>query len=204
METHSHSAGSESFSESGQPYSNNHSSWSVDELLVDHRNKVSSEKTNLIAQPQCLKETLLGIWGKTGESMDNFVSRLTDERTRLEEIARQNDQRQYSLERLLPQFADVLEQADTPDESLQSQLVELYCILRAAFWENRFFDLIASDNRTDDVKRVDQVKTLMDIYTSKIKDIKSDSDLSERNQMDSAEYLRRLRERDVALLEGEA
>ena len=56
----------------------------------------------------------------------------------------------------------------------------------------------------NDLSRINEIKTILDLYNVKIDAIDQDMALDEDDKVESVEYLKRLRERDIAMLEGEA
>ena len=56
----------------------------------------------------------------------------------------------------------------------------------------------------EDLFRINQIKTIIDLYNQKLADVDNDASIDEEEREDNLDYMKRLRERDIAMLEGEA
>ncbi len=165
---------------------------------------IKREERLIAGRTDELRRSVLNAFAHDGESVDRLVQRLNEEKRSLEEIGRQNKNHVYPLAEHSEAFCTSLDQLKKIEEEKQTKMVLIYRALRMGFWNRGAFSIAPKSNRSEDVMRIDQIKTLIDLYNVKIKDMREDKRLDEANREDSMEYMKRLRERDVALLEGEA
>ena len=165
---------------------------------------IKRQTSHLSEAITALSEAILGAAEYESSTIQALNLALTKRKQHLEVIQSQNETRHYPLTEHISPASRLLERIPQIAEERQTKLVHIYGLLRQGFWQLGVYNIIPKPNRSEDVERIDWIKTLIDLYNIKIRSLREDTSLSEDNRMDSVDYLKRLRERDVALLEGEA
>lgn len=128
--------------------------------------------------------------------------------TEIERLTPELDKRkQYlgslPLDKHLDIFLDREEEASAFDEAASEPLSTLYEELRKTLAKTNLPDINMLADIPDDLARINQIKEIVDLYNDKINAVQKDGSLEAEDKEDSQEYLKRLRERDIAMLEGE-
>lgn len=105
----------------------------------------------------------------------------------------------YFLSYLKEKF-DSLSKQEVSGET-HSKLFDTYTWLKAIFSRNGMIDPDRLEELAPDVKRINQMETLMDLYGEKIHRVKNDDSLDDEERQMKIEYWLRLRDRDIAELE---
>jgi len=86
---------------------------------------------------------------------------------------------------------------------MHTKFVSLYAVLRDASLKNNSIPLEKLANVSEDVKRINQMETIIDMYTNKINQAKNDETLDEEMRDTKVSNWERLMERDIARLEAD-
>lgn len=101
-------------------------------------------------------------------------------------------------------FMDKLKATKTDEiEGLtHTQFMELYIALEETFKRNNRLPLSRLAEIPDEVRRVNKIETLIDLYAKKMQKVRADSSLDEEDRDHKISNWERIMERDIAELEG--
>ncbi len=126
----------------------------------------------------------------------------------IEKLKPELDKRKQYLDSLpLDKHLDIFLERESEvtgfDEASAQPLSDLFIMLSKVMGRTNMPDIDLLADIPDDVARINQITTIVGIYNDKILAVEGDESLEENDKAESAEYLKRLRERDIAMLEGE-
>jgi hypothetical protein len=109
----------------------------------------------------------------------------------------------YPLEILLDTFIKRLEQLeDTIKGDKENKFLTLYLKLKEILQKTSKIPLEQRLMVADDILRINQVETLIDVYSEKIKKVKQDESLQEEEKEEKIETWKRLQEKHISEIEG--
>ncbi len=153
----------------------------------------------------------LGRNSKSGSDADAQASELKAEIKRLTddtsvqtlELEKQLSLQKFPLSDHFIPFIEKLENTGMEQISgiTHTQFMELYKTLEETFARNNALPLSRLTEIPDDVRRVNQIETLIDLYGKKMQRVRNDENLDEEDRDNKLANWERLMERDISRLE---
>lgn len=119
------------------------------------------------------------------------------------ELERQSRLADFPLEMHFDTFLEKLSklEADQLKGTTHNRFVQLYTAMTEVFKENGLVPLEQLVHISKDAERINQIESVLDLYTEKQATVKADTTLDEDTRATKLAYWQRMQDRDIARLE---